>query len=328
MGATFVETLDDLYITTWPTIRATVVDNIFDATPFWFWLKQKGRIMEDDTGGDWLGVPLMVGRNQTVSMYQKGGSFDISDEDILDMARYEWKYMGCSLVRYKVDELKNRGKAKIIDKMMVKLDNAKLSLTEKIEQYCFGDGSAESGLAFDGLDILCDENPTAAVTSPQSEVGGIAQASNVWWRNVYRQMDSEGTTASLHMIPTWKYVYRNCKNGADRPDIMVTTDKILDFYDDECFELKQLQNTMLADAGFNNFTWRGLPIVDSPSCKAGSTYFLNTKYISFIMQAGANFTMTEWKTSPTTLDRYAQIFTSGNIVTSQRSRQGVAFDID
>jgi len=130
------------------------------------------------------------------------------------------------------------------------------------------------------------------------------------------------------MIPTWKYVYRNCKNGADKPDIIVTTDAILDFYDDECFELKSLQNTMLAEAGFNNYTWRGLPIIDCPSCKSGTSYFLNTKYLAFIMQAGANFAMTEWKVAPDTLDRYAQIFTSGNWVTSNRARQGVAFDID
>jgi len=326
--ATYTETIDDLYIQTWAEIRKKVVDNIFGATPFYFWMKSKGRITEDHTGGKWLGVPLLVGKNDTVAMYQKGGSFSVSQSDKLDLARYDWKYMGCSMVRYWVDEKVNRGKAKAIDKMMIEMDTAKLSMIEKIEEYLFGDGSGESGLAFDGLDIICDEDPTAAVTSPQVEVGGIAQASNTWWRNVYRQMDSEGTTASLHMIPTWKYVMRETKNGSDKPDIIVTTDEILDFYDDECFELKQLSNTMLGDAGFTNLTWRGIPIVDSPSCKSGSAYFLNTNYLNFIAQAGANFAMTGWKEAPDTLDKYAQIITSGNFVTSNRARQGVAFDID
>lgn len=330
MGATISDTIDDLYITTWETRRPTVVDVIFDATPLYFWMKSKGRIMEDHTGGKWLDVPLMVGRNETVAMYQKGGTFDVAQTDKLDMARYDWKYMGVSLVRYKVDELVNRGKAKVIDKMLVELDVAKLSMIEKIENYSFSDGTDESGLAFDGLDIICDEDPTTAVDSDQTAVGGIdsSASANDWWRNVYRQMDSEGTVPSQHMLPTWKYVYRETKNGNDKVDIMVTTAEILDFYDDECFEIKQLVNTTLGDVGFRNLLWRGIPIIDCPSCKSGSTYFLNTKYLSFIMQAGANFAMTDWKQAPNTLDRYAQIFTSGNWAVSHRARQGVAFDID
>jgi len=328
MSATFTETIDDLYITTHAARQAQVTDIIFDATPLYFWMKSKGRIMIDYTGGKWLDVDLMVAKNETVRMYQKGGTFEIAQTDKLDKARYDWKYMGVTLTRYKVDELTNRGKAKIIDKMLVELDVAKLSLIDKIEEYSFSDGTDEAGLAFDGLDIICDENPTAAVDSDQTEVGGIAQASNPLWRNVYRDMDTDGADASLYMIASWKYVYRNAKNGNDKPDIIVTTDEILDFYDDECFEMKVLSNTMLADAGFTNLTWRGLPIIDCPSCKSGSAYFLNTKYLAFIMQAGANFAMTEWKQAPDTLDRYAQIFTSGNWTTSNRARQGVVFDID
>lgn len=328
MAATISDTIDDLYITTWETRRTKVVDIIFDATPLYFWMKSKGRIMEDHTGGKWLDVPLMVSKNETVAMYQKGGTFDVAQTDKLDMARYNWKYMGVSLVRYKVDELVNRGKAKVIDKMLVEMDVAKLSMIDKIENYSFSDGTDESGLAFDGFDIICDEIPTTAVDSDQTEVGGIAQASNPLWRNAYRDMDSEGTVASLHMIPAWKYVMREASNGNDKPDILVTTAKILDFYDDECFELKQLVNTTLGDVGFRNLVWRGLPIIDCPSCKSGSTYFLNTKYLSFIMQAGANFAMTDWKQAPNTLDRYAQIFTSGNWATSHRARQGVVFNID
>jgi len=328
--ATFTETIDDLYITTWQEMRKQVVDTYFDATPFYFWMKKKGRIMEDHTGGKWLGIPLMVGKNETVGMYQKGGSFEVTRTDKLDLARYDWKYMGGSLVRYKTEELENRGKAKIIDRMTVELDNLKLSIIDKMETYLFGDGSGDNGLAFNGLDIICDEIPTAAVDTAnnQEEVGGIPQLSNTWWRNVYRDMDSDGTVVSLNMMSSWKYVYRNAKNGNDRPDIIVTTDQILDWYEDECIELKAIVNKTLGDAGFENLTWRGIPIVTSPSCKSGSAYFLNTKYLAFVAQAGANFAMTEWKVAPDTLDRYAQIFVSGNLVTSHRARQGVAFNID
>lgn len=326
--ATFTETIDDLYITTWQEMRKEIVDNIMTATPFYFWLKNRGGVAEDHTGGKWLGVPLLVAKNDTVGPYQKGGSFEITRTDKLDLARYDWKYMGGSMVRYKTEELENAGKAKIIDRMMHEIDVLKLSLIDYIETTLFGDGSGNTGLDFNGLDIICDEDPTTAVTSPQVEVGGIAQATNSWWQNGYRQMDSDGTVASLHMLPAWKNLMRQVSNGNDKPDIMVTTLNILDFYEDECLELKVISNKELGDAGFRNLTWRGIPIIDSPSCKSGSTYFLNTKYLKWVTQSGANFDMTEWKVAPDTLDRYAQIFASGNFITSNRQRQGVVFDID
>ncbi|KKN52582.1 hypothetical protein LCGC14_0611340 [marine sediment metagenome] len=326
--ATFTETLDDLYITTFQEMRKEIVDNIFAATPFYFWLMKKGGVKEDSSGGKWLGVPLLIAKNDTVGPYQKGGTFSVTRTDKLDLARYDWKYMGGSLIRYKTEELTNRGKAKIIDRMLHEIDTLKLSLIDYIETTLFSDGSGNSGLDFNGLDIICDEDPTSAVTSPQVEVGGIAQASNSFWRNAYRQMDSDGTVIELHMMKSWKYVQRACTNGMDKPDIMVTTDEILDFYEDECLEMKVIENKDLGDAGFRNLTWRGTPIIDSPSCKSGSTYFLNTRYLNWIAQAGANFEMTEWKTAPDTLDRYAQVFVSGNLVTSNRARQGIVFDID
>lgn len=326
--ATFTETIDDLYITTFQEMRTQIVDNIFAATPFYFWLMKKGGVKEDSSGGKWLGVPLLIAKNETVGPYQKGGTFSVTRTDKLDLARYDWKYMGGSLVRYKTEELTNRGKAKIIDRMLHEIDTLKLSLIDYIETTLFADGGGNSGLDFNGLDIICDEDPTQAVASPQVEVGGIAQGSNTWWRNAYRQMDSDGTVVELNMMDSWKYVMRATTNGNDRVDIIVTTSQILDWYEEETLEMKIIENKDLGDAGFRSLTWRGLPIIDSPSCKSGSAYFLNTRYLNWIAQAGANFEMTEWKTAPDTLDRYAQVFVSGNLVTSNRARQGVVFDID
>lgn len=287
---------------------------------------------EDYTGGEYLTVPLLRGRNDTVAMYQKGGSFPITQTDKLDVARYDWKYMGASLIRYWIDEKVNRGRAKIIDKMALELDVAKLSMIEKLEFYLFGDGTEDSGKAFNGLDIICVEDPTAAITtahgSNAQEVGGIAQLSNDWWRNVYRQMDTDGTVVSQNMMESWKYAFRTAKNGSDRPDIFVTTDQILDWYDDECIDIKAIVNKSLGDVGFENLVWRGIPIITSPDCKSGSLYMLNTKYLNWVAQAGANFDMTEWKQAPNTLDRYAQIVVSGNLVTSRRKAHAVVFDID
>jgi len=43
MPVTLTEQLDSLYTTTWQLMRKEAIDNIFKATPFWFWLTAKER---------------------------------------------------------------------------------------------------------------------------------------------------------------------------------------------------------------------------------------------------------------------------------------------
>jgi hypothetical protein len=62
MAATLTEQLNTMYTTTWYLRRKEVVDNIFNATPFWYLLTKKGK-RSTQTGGRAIEIPLQYAYN-------------------------------------------------------------------------------------------------------------------------------------------------------------------------------------------------------------------------------------------------------------------------
>ncbi len=113
---TLTETLDNLYTTTWQNMKSSVADNIFDATPFWFWLKNKGGLVTEE-GGRFMTEPLRFAGSDNVKFIQKGDTVDLTDKEFLTVAKYDWRYLVDSIVRFGIDDQQNRGKNAILSLM-------------------------------------------------------------------------------------------------------------------------------------------------------------------------------------------------------------------
>jgi hypothetical protein len=124
---------------------------------------------------------------------------------------------------------------------------------------------------------------------------------------------------------------RTCLNntlrysGAELKDIIImTSQSIFEYYEDECYEMKVLQNTMLADAGFETINFRGRPIIWGPSSVEGNMYFINPSYIKMVCDETYWMDMTEWKPIPNQAnDKVAQIVCVLNITCSRPICQNV-----
>src|SRR5688572_2536769 len=114
--ATLSESLDNLYTTTWLHMKDEAIDNIFDATPFWFWMRDKGR-MKTKVGGRFILEALEYAKNDGVGFIGKGGSVSLNDREFLTDATWRWHYLVAPLVRFGTDDQQNRGKTKIMDLM-------------------------------------------------------------------------------------------------------------------------------------------------------------------------------------------------------------------
>jgi len=321
MAINLTETFDNMYTTTWQLMRKAAEDVIFTSTPFWFWLTSKGK-RRTETGGRWIGVPLMYAKNTTVAAIGKGGTVSISDVEHLTTAKYDWKYIAGSVVRYFVEEQENRGKSQIINLVKSKLDNLKLSLIDKLETDAFGDGTGDSGMTIGGLDGYIKEAPATGT------IAGINRASYDWWRNQYKDLSAK--EISVYMVDYMRVLFNDCAKGAgvDHPDFLMTDQGSYEDYMKEADEIHRIVNKNLFDAGFENLEFMGVPLTWSAACKENSMYFLNSKYIEWVAQEGANFAMTDWKSIPNQVnDRVAQVIVAGNLVFTNFERQGVLFDI-
>jgi hypothetical protein len=175
--ATLSENLDNLYTTTWEHRKGKAHDNIFTATPFWFWMKEKGKL-KTEMGGRFIMEPLEYAKNDSVEWIVKGSAVSLNDFEFLTESKWDWKYLTGSVVRFGVDDQQNRGRAQIIKLMTRKLDNLENSLVDTLETALF---AAKSGNSIEGLQNLVPDDPTGA----SYDAGGIDQSTYSWWRNQY-----------------------------------------------------------------------------------------------------------------------------------------------
>ena len=314
------EALDNLYTTTWQNMKESLTDQIFDATPFWFWLKAHGGL-ESVSGGRYITEPLRYAKSDKVKFIGKGGTVSLGDYEFATIANYEWRYLVDSIVRFMVDEQKNRGRNRIINLMQSKLDNSKDSLIDQIETTLF---AAQSGLAFNGLQDIVADDPTTGTLG-----GIIGDSTNTWWRN--KTKDMVGSSFAINGQAEMRTILNDAGNNirGDSPNIILSGQTPYERYEDSVQEQKRIVNKKMGDAGFTNIEFKGIPMVWSPACANTRIYFLNTKFLKFVFDPMLNFDMTEWKPIPDQVnDRAAQIVLAGNLVTSRRRVHAVIFNQD
>ena len=321
MALSLTEALDNLYTTTWQNMKDTVRDQIFDATPLWFWLKDKGKLKSVE-GGRFITEPLQYAKNDNVSWIGKGGTVSLNDFEFLTIAQYNWRYLVGSIVRFGVDDQQNRGKNAIMSLMNAKLDNTQNSLVSTLEA-AMAQGSGTATNSIDGLQLLVADAPSTGT------VGGIDRAVYTWFQNKAKNMT--GLSFATNGVAEMRTMLNNCMNNLkmDAPDIILSGQTPFEYYEDTVLDYYRVTSNKLADAGFQNQTFKGIPMVWSPSIANTRMYMLNTNFINFVYDPMMNFDMTEWKAIPEQVnDRAAQVITAGQLTLSRARCQGVLHTID
>lgn len=317
------EKLDTLYSTTWQLMRAEVVDNVFSATPLWFWLNSRERVRRE-SGGRWIGIPVMHTKNSTVKSVASGGQIDITNQDPSTTAKYDWKWNAGSVVRLYSEDHQNTGQQSIMSLMQSKLENLKLSLVDILESQAFGDGSGNNGIDILGLKSIVKVDPTTNPSDPPGNVGGIDAATNTYWRNQTRTWSVVGLpTGDSEIAFNMRKVYNASSVGNDHPTLLMTEVSQFELYEANLTNLLRINDREFGDVGFEALRFKGAAITFSPSAPPNQMRFLNERYLEFVIEQSADFDMTPWKAIPDQLDRVAQIVVQGNLVTSNRRMQGV-----
>jgi len=302
-------------------MKGGAVDNIFDATPFWFFLRDKGKL-QTQTGGRHILEPIEYAKNDGVKFIGKGGTVSLNDREFLTEAVYDWRYLIAPLVRFGVDDQVNRGRTKIMSLVNSKLSNAENSLTDTLETTLAANVGAAGG-AFDGLQHLVQDDPTSSTV-----VGLINQSANSWWQN--KTNDMNGISFATSGVDRMRTMLNDVTNNRlkDRSDIILTGQTVFEYYEDAAFAKLEISSTKLAELGFDTQTFKGIPMVWSPAIGL-RMYFLNTRFIRAVYDPAMFFDMTEWKAIPEQVnDRAAQIAIAITTTTSRRRVQGVIHTID
>ena len=306
---------NSLLSTTLQNYQPTLVDNIFKDLVLLNHLNERGRVRVEE-GGTQIIEPLMYAVNDTVATYSGYDAIDLTPQEGISAAEYDWKQMAASIAISGIEEAKNRGTEAIIKLLNAKIMQAEMSLKTTLNEQLFGSpGVAPAAKDLNGLgNIIGTQNNT---------VGGIDSTTNTWWNPT--QATTMGATLALTNMAD---VYNRASKGSDVPDLIITNTSLFEKYESLLTNNVRYQDVAKANSGFTNLMFKQTPIVFDLELAVDASdapmYFLNTKYLKLTGLNGYWFKTTEFMNGTVAgVDaRYALVLAYGNLTCSNRNRQG------
>lgn len=286
-------------------------DNIFTSKPFLYALQSGGRIQ--NFHGNSIEVPLMYAEVANKGSYSATDVFAQAAETGIGNANFTWKQYYALISFNGLELAKNSGKEAIISLLKARMQQAELTIAENLDEMLLGDGTGNSAKDWDGLKKIAG--------TVDNTVGGLDSTTYTWWDPVV-----DATSAAL-TLARMRTVYNSASEGNDHPNLIVTTQTAFETYEGFLDAGLRFEDPTYADAGFQNLLFKGAPITFDTYVTAEHMYFLNLKYITLAKLDNVWFAASEFL-QPTNQDvKYKHIRCYGNLIVSNRSRQGAITDM-
>lgn len=251
-------------------------------------------------GGLMVKVPLLY-NNSNSGGYGPNTVINQSKNDLIDAARFAWGGVYASNTLNLNDISENAG-----DEMII-------SLTKQYMQSIIK--SARIQLAFDILNSSTSttryDNMGNAMTnvSPVGDglyINGLADLFNTTTSTAYGSITEAQmanwkanvvAAAQAISFQLMQQIFRTPNMGETKgmkPDFCVTTPLLRDAYERSLHPQQRYTETKMVEAGWENITHKGAPIVGDPYIPTGYLYALNTNFISLRAHREYNFTKPVW----------------------------------
>jgi len=301
--------LSELAATTLELYEPSLQDNIFKKHVVLDHMKSNGGTKTVD-GGTKLRVPLMMATNNSTQTFSGMDTLDLSYQDTVDAAEYDWRFYNTSIVFTKTDEMKNRGKSQIISLLKAKITQAENSSREALADDLF-DGTDAAGEII-GLETVVGTGTYAS----------IAGATYDWWQST---VDDTAETLSISDMRAAKNS-ANLGNGGSNVSIIVTTQTLYEKYQgllSSTFQMNQpaatKESQRIADGGFTSVAFEGVPVVFDEQCTASAMYFLNVDNFKIYMLEGGDFKLEDANAPANQHIMVKHIVFAGNTATDRRA---------
>ena len=352
-------------------IREGLFDQIFSSTPFLSALygaygkkKKRGKGIKMVNGGERIRVPLLYGKNTTVSSYSGYDTLDVTPQDGVTTAFFTWRQLAGSVAISGLEEIKNRGEHAVRNLLETKITQLEMTMRDELNLqllgktvsssvFIAGQGHMASTAAsdIDPLALLIPKDPTSSVS-----IGNINQTSYSWWRP--RTIDGSAVHGSKDsgaergfLCSTWavlnqalRYAYNRCSiGGGGSPDLILCDQLGYESYEAGLDSRSRIVNESKGpvSVGFESVRFKGADIIwdefcpdldtgvayDSASWATSTFFLLNTDFIEFVIDSQTDFAATPFMRPENQDAKVSQILLAGNMTCSNRRKQGVVYGV-
>ena len=313
--------------TTLKNYRAKLADNITAHQALWYQLKQRGFIREDE-GGTSIVEPLLVGRNTTVKSFRGYDLIDLTPQEGITAAEFEWKQIAGSVSISGTEQFQNSAsKTKIISLLQSKVTQLELSMMMEINRMLQGDGTGNGGKDLTGLGIMVEDG------AAWSTVGGIDSNANAYWRNQW--ISNVNITAATPPYTVFlnqlRRLYNSCSRNKIKPTLIMSDQTVYEMYEGTLTVNERFLDMKMGDAGFENLMYKATPWVfdeDMPGATLTvpsndhELVMLNADFLNFVIGKGRNFVVSQMVEPDNQDAQSSKIILYGNLTCSNRARQG------
>lgn len=314
-NATFTE----IVTTTLRNHPSMVADNVSNNNALFDRLMRKGNV-KTIGGGYSIVRALDYQENSTWQRYSGYEILNVDATDVLTAAEYQWKQASVNVAASGRELRMNSGEERIIPFAASKVRNAMRTMANNLSDDIYSAGSLANQIG--GLQLIVAD-------SGAGEVGGINASTYSFWENQTEDMTSSTTKSTIKGF--MNSLWLKCVRGSDKPDLLVSSNDVFAMYWEALQDFQRYTDDTArsARAGFQSLKY----VTADYLFDGGSgipdfhLYMLNTDYLEMVVHRDANMTEMDQQKSINQDAVVIPIIFMGNLVCSNRARQGVLADL-
>lgn len=286
--------------------RGTLVDNVYNSNTVLALLSQNGGKRMVD-GGMSIVETLIRAKQDDGGFYLGNDVLNNTQGDDLATVEYQWQNLYEPISISRDEERQNSGSAhKIISLIGSKMTRSEMALSNNLEQ------ALSTPVA--GANKLVDLETLVNTGT----LGSIAGATYTFWQATVTASGAFATQG-LSDMTTATYAVASGSNR-DMPTVYLTNSTVFQKYGQTRLPLERFMNTNTANAGFQNLTFLGKPVVYGTYVGSGLLFGLNQNYISLVVDTETDMVSTPFAIPTNQTVKVAFILWRGNMTTNNRRR--------
>jgi hypothetical protein len=228
-------------------------------------------------GGNNFRKNVTYAQNSTIQFQGATDTIDTTPQNEFTAVTFAPKLITGSTTTTDVEILQNRGSAAIINLVKERLKNLNDSMKNKIGSALYGDGTADAGQSFGGLQLLVADDPTTGT------VGGVDRSLYPIWRNQLYDFSVESVTPSVTTFKdSMNTMFLRCQaQEGELPDLILADAKYYSFYENSSQQIQRIATADEGNIGYATLKYKNQDVVYDPNCPAEHMYFINTKHVFF-----------------------------------------------
>lgn len=322
--------LTELITTTLRLRNKKLKDNVTNHNIAAVKMKEFGGL-EEVPDGRTIVEEMLYAENGTFIRYYGGQALNIAVNAVATAAEFDWKQFACAVVINGREKRMNAGPEGLIKILGMRVDAAEKTLANNLNADMFSDGTSSNQIG--GLKLLIAKAPTSGT------VGGIDRSGSAaaFYRNYKFDTANDwsgGASSGANIKALFNRVLNNTQQNENGPKFIISGLTHFEYVQEACQAIQWQTDAKLAQLGFRNIEFCGLPVVLGKSINFGGqtliaddlSYFVDPMGVKLKVHKDANMEPLPMVSSLNQDAEVQLIVWMGNMTLSIAKTSGVLFD--